>query len=524
MQSIKHITLLLLGLWSVVIFQSCSEDTFENIEVTAPSNLQFTILNDGEPGLMKITPTAEGASKFSVDFGDDTDSEELTIGEATTHQYAEGQYTIKVIAYNISGQSVEATQTIDIAFDPPMDLVVDIVIDPVNTNVVSVTPSAVNAMTFDIYFGDTVDEEPTIIMAGSTANHSYTEEGEYEIKVIARSGSVTTLEYRETVIIFIPAAQLSLPIDFENPDIDYAFVSFGNAQLNVDSNPDMNNNNSARVGKLTKAAGAEVWAGGLLSLPNPIDFSTETTINMDVWSPKQGATVLLKLENGSDNTIFHEVMTPTTTSNQWETLSFDFSSIDQSNQYHTVVVFMDFGVVGDDSEYYFDNITQGEGGGNTGGGDDKVTLPLDFESTTITYGFTSFGNASADVLDNPDPTGNNVSNKVAHINKAAGAEVWAGAFIDITDGIDFTPGTTLTFNSWSPKSDAQILVKIEDSMDSDLFIELPTFTTAAGEWETLSIDFSSIDANVVYDRIVVFYDFGVAGEGEDYYFDDIRFE
>ena len=48
---------------------------------------------------------------------------------------------------------------------------------------------------------------------------------------------------------------------------------------------------SNKVVKFFKAEGAEVWAGGVIEVPNPIDFSSETNITMDVWSPKAGATV-----------------------------------------------------------------------------------------------------------------------------------------------------------------------------------------------------------------------------------------
>jgi hypothetical protein len=77
-----------------------------------------------------------------------------------------------------------------------------------------------------------------------------------------------------------------------------------------------------------------------------------------VWSPKAGATVLLKLENATDGNIFAEKTATTTLSNGWETLNFDFSDQDAAKSLHKVVIFFDFGNPGDGSKYFFDDIAQ----------------------------------------------------------------------------------------------------------------------------------------------------------------------
>ena len=296
MKYIKQTLLMLLAITTII---ACSEDDpFTGISVTAPSNLQMNIQPDADQvGLVNIIPTAEGTSYFKLDYGDGSTEDRIDVGQAATHQYAEGTFTITGTAFNVMGDSIQATQTLTVAFDPPSDLILDISIDEVNTNVITVTPSATNAMSYDIFFGDLVDEVPTIIMEGSSANHSYTEAGDFEVRVIARSGSITTIEVTETVTIVLPAVQLSFPIDFESDEIDYGLISFGNAELSIVDNPDMNGNTSNKVVKFFKAEGAEVWAGGFVEMPNPIDFSSETNITMDVWSPKSGATIMIKIEN-----------------------------------------------------------------------------------------------------------------------------------------------------------------------------------------------------------------------------------
>ena len=49
----------------------------------------------------------------------------------------------------------------------------------------------------------------------------------------------------------------------------------------------------------------------------------------------------------------------TTVANGWEELTYDFADvIDSTVNYQMVVIFFDFGAVGDGSSYYFDDIKQ----------------------------------------------------------------------------------------------------------------------------------------------------------------------
>ncbi len=520
---------MLLGVFSLLVMYSCQDEVFNDINISAPQNLTMAIdVSSDESGDVTVKPQAEGASYFDIYYGDIADETPQTVqtGGIGTHTYVEGDYTIKVVAFNLDGQSIEASQVIMLRFAEPTGLMIDVSVDDINTNVVTVTPTAENATLFDIYFGDAADEEPCQIMAGDSKMHSYEVSGTYVIKVVARSGSATTIEGTESVTVEVPAKQLAFPIDFEDSEITYDFISFGNANLSKETNPDQSGNNtSANVGSLVKTAGAEVWAGGVLQLPNPIDFSQEDQFKMNVWSPKAGAAVLIKLENASDDQIFMEVQTPTTTSGSWEELSFDFSGIDKTQSYHKVVIFMDFGVNGDDSQYYFDDLRLGEGdGGNTGGNEDPLVLPVTFESSDIAYDFVDFGNAASTVVTNPDATGGNTTSMVGNLTKASGSEVWAGSFLTIDAPIDFSATTTMSIDTWSPKSGVNVLMKLENLDDGDIFQEVQVQNTVADQWETLTFDFSAIDQSQTYQKIVIFFDFGNPGDDSKYYFDNINLQ
>lgn len=143
--------------------------------------------------------------------------------------------------------------------------------------------------------------------------------------------------------------------DFEG--IAPAFVDFGNiADVEVVSNPDASGiNTSAKVAQLIKTAGSETWAGAFFEIAAPLDLDTYANISVKTRSPKSGAKVLLKIEN-QDASITHSVESTTTMINGWETLIYDFSGAPKAD-YVRIVIFFDFGNNGDDSVYYYDDIT-----------------------------------------------------------------------------------------------------------------------------------------------------------------------
>lgn len=314
----------------------------------------------------------------------------------------------------------------------------------------------------------------------------------------------------------LPNTQVNLPISFESTEANYAFTNFGNAGSSVVNNPHVDaNNTSAKVGKLNKANGAEVWAGSFLELGSPIDFSTLTKIKMKVWSPVAGAVVKMKLENLANSGINIERDMNTTVANAWEELVFDFAGIVNSNNYQRLVVFFDFGNAGNGADYFFDDIALTSGA-------DQLVLPLTFQSSTLTYTFTGFGNANATVVNNPDQSGINTTTKVGALTKDNGAEVWAGSFIELQSPIDFSALTKIKMKVWSPAAGITVKFKMENLANSNINIERDATTTVANGWEELTYDFSGIVNSNNYQRVVVFFDFGNAGTGATYYFDDIK--
>lgn len=330
------------------------------------------------------------------------------------------------------------------------------------------------------------------------------------------------------------SAQLAPPIDFESTTISYTFTDFDGGQSTVIPNPGAAGiNTSANVAEMVKNPG-QVWGGSLLTMDNPLDFSTNKIFKVKVWSPRAGARLLLKVEDPNNGGIFFEKEDTVTTASAWEELTFDYTFIDTTQTYQKIVFIFDLGVAGDGTSnftFYYDDIQLVAGATNNL---NQIDLPVTFEDTMVDYTMTDFGgNASMVVV---DPT--NSSNTVAQVEKTAAAQLWAGTTIStplgLANAIPFAAGQTeMSVNVWSPDAGIQIRLKAEDHTDPTKSVETEATTSVASGWEVLTFDFSNevmgtaaIDFNYTYDLVSIFFNFGVDGAtagAKTYYFDDVYF-
>jgi len=517
----KNILNKVIMIFLLTCFVSCEDaDELQNVQVSQPGNISvdFDITQDNS-GLVRITPSGDNVTEFTVDFGDGSDiPEPIQTGNNLEHVYEEGNYNVEVTGFNLNGESTSVTQELVVSFLPPENLEVNITKAADDPFTISVEASATNAAGFDVFFGDEQDdEEATPLMIDETISHTYDEVGTYEVTVIALSGGEATTTYSEQVDIFDP---LLLPIDFESETVDYNFNNFGGGEdmgIPVVDNPDPNAiNDSPKVGSYTKVSGSEPWAGTAATLNSPIDFSGTSSIAVDVYSPSAGTPVLLKVENSEDPTNqFSEVEVNTTVADEWETLIFTFPDIEQDIDYDNIVLFFNFNTPGTGETYYFDNARLFQLF--------TIELPVEFEADPEEYSFQEFGGAPTSVVDNPDPTGNNTSSQVAQTLKVQGAQDFAAAFIDLDTAVDFTISDQLELKVWSPVPDTEVILKFEDINNSDNAAEALATTTTTNQWETLTFDFSGADTSLVLKRTIVFFNLGTAGQGNEYYFDDIKY-
>ncbi len=320
------------------------------------------------------------------------------------------------------------------------------------------------------------------------------------------------------------------PIDFESSGqgANWTWTTFENDTnplLEIVANPDPSGiNTSATVARFTALetgapfAGVESMRGediGTFTLSSDnaiVRIMVYKTVISNVgikYSTNEGAST-------------GEMLISNTSINQWEELTFDFTSVinePSSTDINQIVVFPDFQDRMSDNVIYFDNISYTE---QTN--DNPVVLPVDFENETLTYDFLGFEGADSALEANPDPSDENPSATVMRSVKTEGAQFFAGTLLDIDEPIDFSESEIISINSYSPKSNIPVRLALENqTTGNQIFVDVNT--TIADKWETLSFDFTGIiDPNIDYNRVVVFFEFIVdlPGDGSTYFYDDIQ--
>ncbi len=160
-------------------------------------------------------------------------------------------------------------------------------------------------------------------------------------------------------------SQINLPVTFDDLSVDYTLTDFGN-NISVAAVDPANSGN--KVTKTTKPAGAQVWAGTTIGTPlgfaNSIPISaTKTKMSVRVYSPAVGMIIKLKIEDHNDNTHSVETDVKSTVVNQWETITFDFSTpapgtaaINAGYIYDKASIFFDFNIAGNGAIFYWDDV------------------------------------------------------------------------------------------------------------------------------------------------------------------------
>jgi len=325
-------------------------------------------------------------------------------------------------------------------------------------------------------------------------------------------------------------SQIILPIDFENNQITTDdFVNFDGGAGSVIENPYINNQNpSATIAQIIRDGG-QIWAGSYLVLENYLDFSSNTHISMNVYSPISGLTVKFKLEG--DGGAQTERDTYTALSNDWETLSWSFAG-EPSNTYNKLVLMFDFGNVGDgsvNSTFYFDDITSFD----PSGGLSQIDLPVTFEDPTVYYSVIDFeGNGPSTIVEEG-------GNHYVQVIKTDESGTSAGVTIGTEEGF----ATTIPITNSDTKMYAHVYVdgttqtsipvrlKIENSNDPTQSVETEAFTTVAGDWEILEFDFNNeatgtaaLNTSYPFNMASIFFNFGSVGNNDIvYFFDNISF-
>jgi hypothetical protein len=261
--------------------------------IVAPSNVSaiFKVSQDNT-GTVTITPSAEGAVNFDVYFDDTVVTRvNITQGESVEHVYAEGVYTVKVVAFNMNGDGIEVNEALTVSFKAPENLVVAIENDVAISKKVTIRATADYAATYEFYSGEAGVVQP--VVSGNIGNaiaYQYAEPGMYNIKVVAKGGAIETTEYTadfEVTAILAPLSAVATPPNRNEVDV---ISLFSGAYTNIEGinyNPnwgqqtiytafDINGNAIIQYSDLNYQ--------GIDFSENVQDASSMETLHIDVWT------------------------------------------------------------------------------------------------------------------------------------------------------------------------------------------------------------------------------------------------
>ena len=129
------------------------EDKLYSLDyIQAPANVDavFDITQDNT-GVVTVVPNAEGAVKYTVDFGDGSTFAEISNLKSVNHTYTEGVYSVVITAYGISGLTTQVAKELNVTFKAPEDLVVITSYSIHYTKLYEINPLAQIENTFNDY-------------------------------------------------------------------------------------------------------------------------------------------------------------------------------------------------------------------------------------------------------------------------------------------------------------------------------------------------------------------------------------
>jgi|GEM_PF-54085 len=537
----KKVKYLVAALFIIVV--SCNED--DSIAAVALSNLTVTSeVSDDGTGTVKITASAQGAQSYNFDFGDGTTGESLTGFTVKVYDMAgQNSYTITITANGAGGSTL--TETIQVSVNLPemesefAEVVTMLTNDDSKTWFLAAAipghlglgpsregidgdwwyPKWYSAQAFekcgaavsDCFCDDeltfsvdangvmsyTLDNKgQTFFNVGhlATAGGAGDEDACYDFDT---SGSKTVT--LSTVTGNVPEAETTgIQLDFSDGGFmsyyvgssTYEILSMTDESLYVRTydteNPDLAwyHRFSAQVAtgggdeKLETIYTNLVWSDefDVDGAPDPANWG------YDLGGGGWGNGEAQSYTDNAENVIVEDGM-----------LKITAKAAEAGTS---------TGVV-----HYYDDVTLVAAGGASSNIED-------FEGTAPA--FEGFGGVSTKVIDNPDASGENTSMKVAESTKPVGAETWGGSFFDLAAPLDLATYSSISLKAWSPAVGATIKLKIENQANADENFEVDLLSTVAEGWETLTYDFSAAPSGT-YDRVVLFFDFGVSPVGDAAY-------
>jgi len=364
----------------------------------------ITLIGDATISLTKGTAYAEqGATALDTEDGDVTSA--IVIGGDTVDVDVLATYEVTYTVVDSDGNTTVANRTIEVSLgDAP-------VITLIGDASISLTQGDMyteqGATASDTEDGDI---SSAIVIGGDTVDTNTP--GTYAVTyTVTDSDGNTTVITRNIEVNAPGACDSETSESMSAADLNVTFMSDQTANIRNDNaifeyvaNPDSDNtvNSSCFVGKVTKSA-VQAWDNNQIDFNTKFDLSANGGFKMKVYSANPGYKVLLKLESIANPNVNTEIDLATTKTNEWEELTYNFST-SHDNKYDRIVLIFDLSSANTNT-YYFDDLKLFErttgGGGGGGSVDGDIASNGGFESGDL-EGWTLYDNGGSATMDNTE--------------------------------------------------------------------------------------------------------------------------
>ncbi|ARV06627.1 hypothetical protein BTO04_07925 [Polaribacter sp. SA4-10] len=367
----------------------------------------ITLIGDETISLTKGDAyTEQGATASDTEDGDISGA--IVIGGDTVDVDTLATYEVTYTVVDSDGNITVATRSIEVSLGdvPVITLIGDASIRLAQGD----TYTEQGATASDTEDGDVTN---TIVIGGDTVDTNTP--GTYAVTYTVIDSDGNTAVATRNVEVYEPGACDSETTEsMSATDLNVTFMSDQTANIRNDNatfeyvaNPDSDNtvNNSCFVGKVTKG-GVNPWDNNQIDFNTKFDLTANGGFKIKVYSAIPGYSVLLKLESIADPGLNTEIDLTTTKTNEWEELTFNFST-NHDNKYDRIVLIFDLNKSASTNTYYFDDLKLFErtsGGGNGGGdipADGDIASNGGFESGDL-EGWTLYDNGGTATLDNTE--------------------------------------------------------------------------------------------------------------------------
>lgn len=294
-----------------VIYSCSKDDDIVNIDkIAAPTNVSAAVrVTQDNTGLATITPLADGATSFVINFGDNSEpSEAIQPGKSVNHVYQEGTYEMEVKANGLNGLSTTITQTVLVSFQAPENLEVTIENDPTVSKKVNVSASADYATHYQVDFG----EEGSELVEGNideTVSFTYQEAGVYTITVTAFSAAIESVSHTEEFEVTAISQPLqAAPKPPSRSESDVISV-YSDAYQNLEGTDFYPNWGQSTTFNQIEVDGNEMIQYGNLNyqgiqLGDAVDASAMEYIHIDIWTAEPANVEISPISSGPNETAF----------------------------------------------------------------------------------------------------------------------------------------------------------------------------------------------------------------------------